>query len=147
MEESTIQAKFQLMDNYISEFSLNVNNKIVQNQDLDVNFNVGFRIVNIDKKELVGQVELRYDMDIIKDGDNVAKIILAMNALFKGDEGIDEKTFEQMLKINGATTLSHLCRAYISSATALSGMPTITIPLIDFNEFFQVATEESMEEN
>ena len=44
--------------------------------------------------------------------------------------------------LDGATTLSHLCRAYINSSTALSGMPAITIPLIDFNEFFEKAVEE-----
>lgn len=144
MEKSTIQAKFQLMDNYISEFSLNVYNKIEKEKNLDINANVGFRIVNINKEELIGQVELRYDINILDKEEIVAKIIIVMNALFKGEEDIDNKTFEQMLKINGATTLSHLCRAYITTATALSGMPTITMPLINFNEFFKTATNETL---
>ena len=143
MEKSIVQAEFQLMDNYISEFSLNVFNKIENNKDLGINANIGFRIVNVNEKDLVGQIELKYDIDITDNENKVAKIILIMNALFKGEGDIDKEKFEQMLKINGDTTLSHLCRAYINSATALSGMPAITMPLINFYQFFENAVEES----
>lgn len=141
MGKSMVQADLQLIDNYISEFSLNVYNKIDNKKDLDINANIGFRIVNIDEKELIGQIELKYIIDIIDNGEKVAKIIMVMNALFEGNENINKEKFEQMLKINGATTLSHLCRAYINSATSLSGMPTITMPLINFCEFFKNAKE------
>ena len=46
MEKSVVQADFQLMDNYISEFSLNVFNKIKPNINLGINANIGFRIVS-----------------------------------------------------------------------------------------------------
>ena len=144
MEKSIVQADFQLMDNYISEFSLNVFKKINNDKDSGINANIGFRIVNLDEKELVGQIELKYDIDITdNNGENVSRITIIMNGLFKGIGDIDKKDFEQLLKINGATTLSHLCRAYISSATALSGMPPINMPLINFYEFFKNAKKES----
>lgn len=148
MEKSTVQADFQLMDNYISNFSLNVFNKLNANRNLGINANIGFRIVNINEKELIGQIELKYDVDVIdneikKENNKVAKINMTMNALFKGLGDIDKKKFEEMLKLNGATTLSHLCRAYINNATALSGMPTITMPLINFYDFFKNAVEET----
>lgn len=150
MEKSTVQADFQLMDNYISNFSLNVFNKLNSDRNLGINANIGFRIVNIDKKEMIGQIELKYDIDVIdneikKENNKVAKINITMNALFKGLGNIDIKKFEEMLRLNGATTLSHLCRAYINNATALSGMPTITMPLINFHEFFKNAVEETEE--
>ena len=129
MEKSTIQADFQLMDNYISNFYLNVLKKINSDKDLEINANIGFRIVKVDEKELTGQIELNYDIDITDNKEEkVSKIIIVMNGLFKGSGNIDKDNFEQMLKINGAATLSHLCRAYINSATALSGMPPITMP-------------------
>ncbi len=144
MEKSIVQADFQLMDNYISEFSLNVLKKINNDKDLEINANIGFRIVNVDEKELIGQIELNYDIDITDNNEEkVSKIVIVMNGLFKGSGDIDREKFEQMLKINGATTLSHLSRAYINSATALSGMPPITMPLINFYEFFKNAKEES----
>lgn len=142
MEKSAVQADFQLMDNYISDFSLKVFNKI-NNKDLGINVNIAFRIVNINEKDLIGQVELKYDVDITDENNtNVAKILIVMNALFQGTGNIEKENFEQMLKINGATTLSHLCRAYINSVTAQSGMPVITMPLINFHEFFKNAKVE-----
>lgn len=147
MEKSTVQADFQLMDNYISDFSLNVFNKLNPDRNLGINANIGFRIVNINEEEMIGQIELKYDIDIIdneikEENNKVAKINITMNALFKGVGNIDVKKFEEMLRLNGATTLSHLCRAYINNTTALSGMPTITMPLINFHEFFKNAMEE-----
>lgn len=68
------------------------------------------------------------------------KIHIAMGALFEGELEI-EKDFEKMLQINGATTLSHLMRTYIITNTALSGMPTITLPMINFVEFFKNAKD------
>lgn len=64
-----------------------------------------------------------------------------MGALFQGDLEI-EKDFEKMLKLNGATTLSHLMRAYVASNTALSGMPTIMVPMVNFGEFFDNVEEQ-----
>ena len=148
MEKSVVQADFQLMDNYISDFSLNAFNKIKPNINLGINANIGFRIVNINEKELIGQIELKYDIDVIDndittENNKVAKINITMNALFKGSGDIEIEKFEDMLRLNGATTLSHLCRAYINTTTALSGMPAITMPLINFHEFFKIAKEKS----
>jgi len=53
-----------------------------------------------------------------------------------------KKDFEKLLKYNGTPILSHLTRAYIQSATSLSGMAPIIMPLINFNEFFKNAVEE-----
>ncbi len=145
MEHSTVPADFQLMDNYISEFSLNVFNKITLDRDLTMDMNIGFAIIDINEKDLIGQIELKYDIDVmdnaLKEDNEVAKINMTMNALFNGSANVSIDKFEEMLKLNGATTLSHLCRAYINSATALSGMPPITIPLINFHEFFKNVKE------
>lgn len=143
MGKSVVEMDFQLIDNYISEFSLTVFNKIQNNSDLEIEANVGFRIININEKDMIGQIELKYDVDIVDEVKNVGKIILIMNALFKGEESLKKEQFEEKLKIDGATIVSHLCRAYINSATALSGMPTINMPLINFNQFFEEAVEES----
>lgn len=149
MEKSMVEANMQLIDNYISEFSLNVFEKINKDRDLDVNGNIGFRIVNI-SDSLLGQIELKYDIDISDTGNKekkLAKIILNMNALFQGTGDIDKKKYEEMLKINGSETLSHLCRAYINTTTALSGMPTITLPLMNFNELFKNAEQKNKEKS
>ena len=148
MEESTVQANLQLMDNYISEFSLDVPKRIKPDKNLGIDANIGFKIVNINEKDLIGQIELKYDINVKdnnmqEENNKVATIKMTINALFKGTGKLNVETFEQMLKLNGATVLSHLCRAYITNATALSGMPTITMPLINFHEFFKSAEEKT----
>lgn len=138
----TVIANFQILDNYINDFSLNIFEKINNDEDLGINVTLGYRTVNIKEKDLIGQIELKYDIDITKNDKKVAKISMTMSGLFKTEEKTDKETFEEMLKINGATTLSHLCRAYIYSATGLAGMPNITLPLINFYEFFKNAKKD-----
>lgn len=131
-----IKAKFQLLDNYIKLYSLETKRKIQNNEDVEVNGQISFGILNITKEEsLIGEVELANDIDLIVKGENVGKIHIVMGALFEGELEI-EKDFEKMLQINGATTLSHITRTYIIANTSLSGMPTITLPMINFIEFF-----------
>ena len=138
----TVIANFQILDNYINDFSLNIFEKINNDEDLGINVTLGYRTVNIKEKDLIGQIELKYDIDVTKNEKKVAKISMTMSGLFKTEEKTDKETFEEMLKINGATTLSHLCRAYIYSATGLAGMQNITLPIINFYEFFKNAKKD-----
>lgn len=138
-----IKAKFQLLDNYVKNYSLDVKRKIQNNEDVEVNGQISFGIVNITKEDsLIGEVELANEIDLIVSGENVGKIHIVIGALFEGELEI-EKDFEKMLQINGATTLSHMMRTYIITNTALSGMPTITLPLINFVEFFKNAKDSN----
>lgn len=138
-----IKAKLQLLDNYTKEYSLEVKRKIQNNEDVEVNGQISFGIINITKENnLIGEVELVNDIDLVVKGEKVGKIHIVMGALFEGELDI-EKEFEKMLQINGATTLSQLMRAYVMSNTSLSGMPTIIIPLINFVEFFKNAKERN----
>lgn len=138
-----IKAKLQLLDNYTKEYSLEVKRKIQNNEDIEVNGQISFGIINITKdNNLIGEVELVNDIDLVVKGEKVGKIHIVMGALFEGELEI-EKEFEKMLQINGATTLSQLMRAYVMSNTSLSGMPTIIIPLINFVEFFKNAKERN----
>jgi preprotein translocase subunit SecB len=143
MGKVEVQAYFQMLDSYISKFSLDVFRKIRSNEILEIKANVGFRIANMDRKEkeVIGQIELVYDLDIEVNKESVAKIRLITNGLFKGNDSIDDKNFEKMLKMNGAPTLSNLARAHINATTSLSGMPPIIVPLINFKQFFENATE------
>lgn len=138
-----IKAKFQLLDNYVKNYSLNLKRKIQNNEDVEVNGQISFGIVNITKEDsLIGEIELANEIDLIVKGENVGTIHIVMGALFEGELEI-EKDFEKMLQINGATTLSHMMRTYIITNTALSGMPTITLPLINFVEFFKNAKDSN----
>lgn len=142
MEQSMKVADFQLLDNYISEFNLKISNKIPPTEEVETDGRIGFGIVSINEKEMIGQVELSYEIDVKQKNSEVGKINIVMNALFQGSPKMKLELFEEMLKINGATTLSHLCRAYILSVTAQSGMPPIILPLMNFEAFFENAEKE-----
>lgn len=137
-----IKAKFQLLDNYIKKYSMEVNRKIQNNEEIEINGQIGFGIVKITKTdELIGEIELTNEIVLKSNGEEIGTINVVMGALFQGDLEI-EKDFEKMLKLNGATTLSHLMRAYVASNTALSGMPTIMVPMVNFVEFFDNEKEQ-----
>ena len=131
-----IKAKFQLLDSYIKKYSMDVNRQIQNNEEIEIDGQMGFGIVQITKtEELIGEIELTNKIILKINNKEVGTINIVMGALFNGTLDIEED-FEKMLKLNGATTLSNLMRAYVASNTALSGMPTIMVPMINFVEFF-----------
>lgn len=136
MEQKKIQAKFQLQDSYVKELSINTLEKFENKQELSISGKLGFRIIEIEKEgELfVGKIELVNDIKVNVKEENKANIHVAMIGIFTGNVAKDK--FEEMLKLNGATTLSHIIRAYVYSATGLGGIPQIITPMVNFVEFF-----------
>ena len=54
-----IKAKFQLLDSYIKKYSMEVNRKIQNNEEIEIDGQMGFGIVQITKtEELIGEIEL-----------------------------------------------------------------------------------------
>lgn len=139
-----INAKFQLVDNYVKKYVLSVEKRIPENSEIDINGQIGFSIINIteEENEYIGEIELTNTIDLIENEKIQGKIEIQMGALFSAEKEIGKEEFEQMLKLNGAITLSHLTRAYIASNTALSSMPKIMMPLINFMEFFEKKEKE-----
>lgn len=132
-------ANLQMLDSYVKEFSINLQNRIEQGIELNIDTNVGFAINNITKKKegYKGQIEMFYDIDLKNNENNLGKIHILMQAIFSGKKELSQDEFTQMLKLNGATTLSHLIRAYIHTNTSLNNMPIIDTPMINFVEFFE----------
>lgn len=132
-------ANLQMLDSYVKEFSISLENKIQQDIELNIDTNIGFAINNItkEKEDYIGQIEMFYDIDLKNTDKNLGKIHIVMQAIFSGTKDLSEEKFTEMLKLNGATTLSHLIRAYIHTNTSLSNMPVINTPMINFVEFFK----------
>lgn len=134
-----VNAKFQLLDNYVKRYVMEVERRIAENADIEINGKVSFQLINIEEteEELIGEIELDNTIELVENNEIQGRIEIQMGALFSAEKGIEKKEFEEMLKINGATTLSHLTRAYIATNTVLSSMPKIMMPLINFIEFFE----------
>lgn len=139
MNTKDVQAQFQMLDSYVKEFNLNVIKKINSKENFNVGGRLGFKINNIREKTegFIGQIELINDIDVTYHEEKVAIIHISMTGLFLYNEKIEKSAFEEMLKLNGASTLSHLTRAYINSVTGLSGIPQITTPMINFVNLFK----------
>lgn len=144
MEQEKIESYFQLQHNYVKDLNIHTLQKFENNQDINISGKLGFRIINIreEKDYFIGEIELINDISVNVKDDKKASIHIAMVGLFTGNTNKDRKRFEEMLKLNGATTLSHLIRAYVYSATGLGGIPNIITPMINFVEFFKNAKEE-----
>ena len=142
MENSKGVAKFQILDSYTKECTIKIIKKYSISPNLKNSFRMGFAIINIDKRRMEGQIELRYEIEILESDVKVASIYLVMDALFKASRGTSNDEFEKLLKYNGAPVLSTICRAYINSISSQSGIPPVVLPLIDFHEFFKNAVLE-----
>ena len=151
MENKNVQALFQLQDSYVKDFDIHIVKKIDKRENLNITGQLGFRILNIreDKESFTGEIELINDLKVSVKEEEYANIHISMCGLFFGTKTneYDKNRFEEMLKLNGATTLSHLIRAYVYSVTGLSGMPQISTPMINFMEFFKNAKEVVEQEN
>lgn len=134
-----VQAQFQMLDSYVKEYTLKSNCKLLESMNINVNGEVQFRIVNIAEKddELIGEIELTNSLDLIVEEEIKAQIKIVMGGLFRYTIKEEKEKFENMLKLNGATTLSNFIRTYIHANTAISGMPSIVTPMINFVEFFE----------
>ena len=147
MENKNTQALFQLQDSYVKDFDIHIIKRADKKEALNITGQMGFRIINIceDKKNYIGQIELNNDLKILMQDDEYANIHISMCGVFLGAKTVnyDKDRFEQMLKLNGATTLSHFIRAYIYTVTGLSGMQQISTPMINFVEFFENVEEAS----
>lgn len=145
MEQKNVQALFQLQDSYIKDFSINTIKKIEKREGLNIAGQLGFRIININEERdnFFGQIELINDIKVTFKEEEYVNIHISMIGLFSciKSQECDSKKFEEMLKLNGATALSHLIRAYVYSVTGLSGIPQITTPMVNFVEFFKNAKE------
>lgn len=145
MEQKNVQAQLQLQDSFVKEFNLQTIKKFNAKENLKINGQLGFKMNSINEKENIfkGEIELINDLKVVCKGEECSNIHIVMVGIFTAtkDNKYDKNCFEEMLKLNGATTLSYLIRAYIYSVTGLSGIPQITTPLINFKEFFENAKE------
>lgn len=150
MEQKNVQAQFQLQDSYVDEFNIKTLKKINNKEVINVSGQLGFKINSIreNSEMYIGQIELINDLKLIIKNEEYSTIHISMIGLFTGrkTEEYTKEKFETMLKINGATTLSHLIRAYIYTVTGLSGIPQITTPMVNFTKFFETAVEKKEEE-
>ena len=139
-----VQSKIKMLDNFVRKYTINLENRMPSNDPAKYNANIGFaikKIVEGTNNDYVGQVMLSNKLDITSNKTS-GNIEIEMEGLFSGPKEMGREEFEKRLKVEAATTLNHYMRTFIHATTALSGMPAIHTPMIDFDEFFKNADKK-----
>ncbi|EHR36010.1 protein-export chaperone SecB [Helcococcus kunzii] len=131
-------ADFQLIEYKVVEFDLQ-NLLINKTETINVNYNINFDHSEVEKNGefyvsiLNFKIKINgYNEEFLSEKFNIS---FSISGAFSGKvEKLNLDTFEKMLDLNGVALLSQISRSYISTITNLSGMPTINLPMINFNK-------------
>lgn len=118
-------AKFRFLNFSISESHFKIEPSEVTDFSLDI---------NVDQTTYENEEEGKMKLELtvmVSDEKKMVDINVKANGIFEYDKDIDEKTKESFFTLNAPAILFPYVRAYVSSLTALSGMPPITLPTIN----------------
>lgn len=134
MNINEIKSDFQFLGNRIVEFFIKTENS--NPGKLEIRSNIDYNINNIIEKDEMFVGTLDFIVDIsgeTTDGSKPLLIKLVMEGGFiASKEKISIDIFSDMIEKNGLVALSQISRAYLISATSLSGIsPAIKLPMIN----------------
>lgn len=138
--KKTILAKIQLVHSYVTNFSISINDKIENEHQVELEGQVEFKILDITciEDKCCAVIELGNSIELKNIGKTIGNIDITMRGFFEGYNCNSKEEFEEMLKLNGATTLSHLIRSYIYTVTGLSGITNIVTPMVDYTKLLDI---------
>lgn len=138
--KKTILAKIQLVHSYVTNFSISINDKIENEHQVELEGQVEFKILDITciEDKCCAVIELGNSIELKNIGKTIGNIDITMRGFFEGYNCNSKEEFEEMLKLNGATTLSHLTRSYIYTVTGLSGITNIVTPMVDYTKLLDI---------
>lgn len=129
---------FKIDRNFIKEFSYTFDDKEIVGEKVEILLKANYEMAKFQKigDDTVGNINLIIEVKGVCIGNEVFKIYLNMQGIFSApSEIIDEKSFKDLLLLNGLTVLMQLSRAYITANTALAGFKNpINIPMINIYE-------------
>ena len=135
IDSKQVIADFQFLGNRVSKFEIETRDIDHKEAEAHLAIELDYNIVDLDKNDnnYFGCLEFIVVIKAKIKNSILFKIYLNMEGAFIGNkEKIEFEVFQKMLEMNGLTTLSQLSRAYIISATALSGInPPIKMPMIN----------------
>ena len=131
-----MESKMQIIESYITQYGFRIQKKIISKEKLLIDLNLGYKILNPEKKEdetLVGLI-LKNSIILKEKNDEFGKININIFGLFKFESKLQqEKEYKKILKRDGVSILYQQLRSYVSANTALSqSVPTINLPVINF---------------
>jgi hypothetical protein len=134
MNINEVSSDFQFLGNRIVEFLIKTDNS--NPGKLHIDTEIDYNIKNIEEKEgcYIGFIDLIVKIKGLSHKDTTPLIVnLIMEGCFMSNkETLDINVFKDMVEKNGLVALSQIARAYLISATSLSGInPAIKLPMIN----------------
>ena len=130
-----VLADFQFVANRIAKFALETKDNDIKGAKAQVSFDFDFNILQLDTTEerYIGILEFTALIKAKVKKSILFKSNVQMEGIFVGNpKRLSVDKFKEMIELNGVATLSQLCRAYIMSVSALSGIsPPIKMPMIN----------------
>lgn len=130
-----VLADFQFVANRISQFTLETKDVENKGAKAQVSFDFDYNVLNLEEQEerYLGSIEFSVYVKAKVRNSTLFKVNLKMEGVFIGNsQKLTMDNFKEMVELNGIATLSQLCRAYILSVSALSGInPAIKLPMIN----------------
>ena len=127
---------FQFIDSYIRSSDFKIHNRNLQNSKLELGIEVNISELKENNKELSAELRLKNIVKINNNGNLLVEIEVEMAGIFKANN-MDKEKFVQFMKYSGTPIISQSIRSYIMNISALGGIDTIRIPLINYVEFFE----------
>lgn len=132
-----MKINMQMVDKYVKEYNFIVNRKILPNENLKFEGKLDYRQMKPEEKEdnIVVGIELQSSINICDENKvELGKIKLCMRGTFIFNKEITEEEMKKRLSINGAAVLYQEMRAFITANTALSSVPNVILPMVNFVE-------------
>lgn len=126
----------KMIDRYVKDYNFNVKRKIMPSENIKYDGKLDYKQMKPEKIEnnIVVGIELQSYLTITDDKEEIGNINLCMRGTFVFNEGISDEEIKRRLSINGATVLYQEMRTYIIANTALSGIPNVILPMVNFTE-------------
>lgn len=146
MESNKIMSEFQFIDSYIKNSNIKIYNRNIKNSKLELGVEVNISEIKENNDELSAELRLKNIIKIRNQNEDVlVEIEVEMAGIFKAHNMKNDK-FMKFMKFSGTPIISQSIRSYVMNISALSGVDTIRIPLINYVEFFK-NNDENIEKN
>lgn len=92
---------------------------------------------------IFSQMTIDFGVEIEQEEGQKFKLDMSLEGAFLSEEDVDEKTFKQLVEINGATAIIGIARGKIETITAnIFNNGKVVIPFVNVIEYYKSVVEE-----
>lgn len=139
-------SSFQFIQNRLVDLKFTNNRLKTDMINLKKNFDINYKIESIEEREdhYIGVITLHISLTAKDDLGKAFSIKLIMEAYFTNNKSQPIEKFENMLRLNGVSTLYSICRAYLTTISSISFIgDSIKLPMLNVLMFKELKDQDS----